>query len=448
MSDRARTRRAGGAAALLGAAVTVGAVALARASVEPFPMWLYQTAWAGLLTAAAGALAWREGEPPLGVRQAVSMCLWSVPFWYLFEVANLRLANWYYVFVPADGPARWIGSALAFATVVPALHLAHRWASRSGLASGWRTPAFRLRDAHLSAATGLGGAFVGLALWRPTVFYPLIWGALTLLVEPWNYRRDPTSSLLGDLARGRPARVIRLLAGGLAVGIAWETLNASAAARWIYTVPGLEEIKLFEMPLPGYVGFPVLALDAFVVYRALAHLGVAVPAWTEEDAGPGRGEPGELAPRRVVLAAVAALALSVAAQAGMDRWTVDSVEPAVADLPGVDASAAAALRGAGTDLRTLARSDSIRLARSAGLSPPEAGAAVRAARLAGLRGLGAGNAAALWAEGIRSVCALAAADPDEVSGAVRARREDPRAGHPPRVRVWLRAAREACPEAG
>ena len=46
----------------------------------------------------------------------------------------------------------------------------------------------------------------------------MIWGALTLLLEPWNYSRDPKRSLLGDLSAGRPGRLLRFLVGGMAIG--------------------------------------------------------------------------------------------------------------------------------------------------------------------------------------------------------------------------------------
>lgn len=452
-----RAKRLGLTATILGPATAAAAAGLAAAGVEPFRTWLYQIAWYGMLVGAAGALAARDGRPPLTAARGASLLLWSAPFWYLFEAANLRLANWYYVLLPADLPTRWLGSAAAFATVLPALHLAHRWTARAGLARGWRTAGFRVRAGHLAGTAVAGVVFVALALWRPGLFFPLIWGALTLLLEPWNFRRDPDGSLLGDLARGRPGRIVRLLAAGLAVGLAWETLNFAAGARWIYTVPGLEGAKLFEMPLPGYLGFPVLALDGFVAYRALANLGVAVPAWDTDDPGPDPGRAGDpdgsarpgppgLRPGRTAVAAAAALALCVAAQAGMDRWTVDAFRAPTAALPGVGGEEAAALREAGYgDPPALARADSAAVARAAGLSPPEAGAAVRAARLSELRGLGAANASALWASGIRSVCDLAEAGRVEVAGAVRSGRSGPRAGHPPRVRVWLSAARESCP---
>lgn len=450
------TRRAATAAALLGAGATAAAAALARAGVEPFPTWLYQPAWYGLLLAAAAGLARRTGRPPLTAGQAISLLLWSVPFWYAFEAVNFRLANWYYVLLPAGAATRWIGCATAFATVLPALHLAHRWTTELGLARGWRTPAFRLRPVHLAAAGAAGIAFVALALWRPGVFFPLVWGALTLLLEPWNWRRDPDASLLADLARGRPGRIVRLLAAGLAVGLVWEGLNALALARWIYTVPGLEGMKLFEMPVPGYLGFPVLALDAFVAYRALVHLGVAVPAWTRDDTAPegapasegapaGPGRPA-VRPVRTAAAALLAVILSAAVQAGLDRWTVDSYRSTPAGLPGVTGAEAGALRSAGVGgVSELARADPARLAETSGLAREEAEDAVGAARLARLRGLGAENAAALRAAGVRSVCDLAAADEREVAEVVRRRRPTPRAGHPPRVRVWLSAARAACP---
>lgn len=472
MDERAG-RTAAAATTILGAATAAAAAGLAHAGVAPFASWLYQFAWYGLLAAAAGALTLRDGRPPFSAGQAVSLLLWSVPFWYLFEAANLRLANWYYVLLPAGRPARWLGSAVAFATVIPALHLAHRWLLRAGLARGWRVGGFRLRGRHLAATAGTGVLFVALALWRPAIFYPLIWGALTLLLEPWNCLRDPDGSLLSDLAEGRPGRIVRLLAAGLAVGLAWETLNAAAGARWIYTVPGLERVKLFEMPLAGYLGFPVLALDAFVAYRALAHLGLAVPAWREDDpaaaadrsgddrphgdraagrgsrsrgVGAGPGRPTTFRPRRAAAVGIAALVLCVAAQAGMDRWTVDSLRSPVGSLPGVGAAEARALRAAGFDETTeLARADSTEVASGSALPAAVAGAAVRAARLARLRGMGASNAAALWAGEIRSVCDLAEAGQIEVAEAVRARRSGPRAGFPPRVRVWLAAARRTCP---
>jgi hypothetical protein len=448
----------------VGLLLLAGTTALAGADVGPFWVWYYHCAWAGTLATLYGGLAWRTGEWPLSGPALLSLFFWSAPFWYVFELANFRLENWFYVSVPPDAAVRWAGTFLAFSTVLPALSFAHRWTTEVGLAEGIRGPAFRVRSGTLGWIFGAGVAFVVLALVRPTWFYPLIWGAVTLLLEPWNYRRDPGGSLLADLARGRWARLLRLLAAGLAIGILWEGYNFLAAGRWIYTVPGLEGMKIFEMPVPGFLGFPVLALDSFVAYRALVAARVALPAWRHDDPEDLQGEGvrgrtapasvdasaegagGGVRPARAVPAAAAAVLFAGAVQAGVDRWTVESVHPALGELPAVERDAAAALRDAGVDRPgELARADSAALARRAGLPVDRVGAAVRAARLAELRGMGAENASALWAGGVRTVCDLAAVGWRSASEIVGAARPSPRAGKPARVRVWIRAARERCP---
>ena len=435
-----RVRRVGRAAAAAGTALTVGTMWLASRGVAPFGVWCYHFAWLGTLTALAGGLAWRTGRRPMAVAVALSLFFWSAPFWYLFEAVNLRLANWYYVFVPAERPLRWAGMWLAFTTVLPALDLAYRWVRELSRPRAERRRLFRVGPVHRRLAGAAGVAFLALALWRPETFYALVWGAVTLLLEPWNHRRDPETSLLEDVARGRGDRIGALLVGGLCIGGLWELFNAFATARWIYTVPGLEGVKLFEMPLPGFLGFPVLALDGYVAYRALEHLGVAARGWgaaTSREAEPP-------SPRRTAAAAAVALLLCGTIQAGVDHWTVDSVWPALEDVPGVDAPAARRLRAAGVrDLGELAALDSTALV-AAGLQRASAGEVARGADLARLRGLGATNASILWAAGIRSVCGLSRTSAGRVARAVADARAAPRAGSPARVRVWLRAAGERC----
>jgi len=429
----------------LGAGGGLACVAiLAAHQVQPFYGWLYPWAWFPTLLALDAGLAVREGRAPLlgRPRFALSLALWSVPVWLLFEFANLRLANWYYVSVPASRTLRWSGEALAFATVLPAIYLASRWLESLGVARDWRRPCFQVRPVHRAISRALGAGFLGLAAWRPDAFFPLLWGAVTLLLEPWNYNRDPRASLLGDLAAGRYARIVRLFGAGLAIGLLWEGFNYLAEARWIYTVPGLEGGKLFEMPVPGFLGFPVFALDCFVLYQTLTLLGVAVPGWGEARAGERWVRAGRL--RRGV-ASTAAAGFTLLVLAGIDRWTVDSVQAGLAKLPGASPVVAAALLRAGVgSVPALARADAAALAGRAGLDAETAHALVAAARLANLQGLGATNAAALWAEGVRSPCALAGADPARVARAIRAERRGPNAARPARLRVWLRAARRVC----
>lgn len=436
------------------------AVAAAVRGADFARTFFYQLAWFPVLVAADCALSLRTRERTLLDRPAlaVSLLAWSAPVWLLFELANLRLANWYYVLLPRQLSVRWIGTLTAFATVLPALYLAWRWMCALELAGGRaRGRGFPVRTRHLVALRALGLFFLVLSLGWPRLFFPLIWGALTLLLEPANYGRDRSRSLLADLSAGSGTRILRLLAAGLVVGLVWETLNWLADARWIYTVPGLERWKVFEMPVPGFLGFPVLALDAFVIYQTLALAGLAVRGWIDEDRAPTRRAKRSSAPSdppalrrqrgRIVAVALATGAFCGCVLAGMDRYTVDSWHSGIERLPGVDGAVAARLRASGLDsARDLAALDAAELSRRTGISPGEATAVAAAAGLARLRGLGADHAVALARAGIRDVCALARSEETTVGAAVRVSDHRPSVGRPARVRVWLRAAHRACHE--
>ena len=422
-------------------AMLVGAGILAAATIglwrgaEPFTTWYYQFAWYSLLLACDGlgalvGVTGRRGEFLLlgKPKHLLTLLGWSAVVWLFYELWNFRLQNWYYVNLPHGAALRWASTAVAFATVLPAVFLSSGLLGRAGLAANARWRAFALGERGLRRIQLAGAVMVALVLIWPRYCYPLVWGATTLLVEPWVYRRAPARSLLHDLSEGRPARLLRLLAGGVLIGFVWEMLNIRARAKWIYTVPGFEELKLFEMPLPGFLGFPPFALECFVLWQALVVLGVAVPRYGQTRA----------APKALRIAAVAlALAGSLAVLWGMDRATVASLRPRLADL-GVPA---APLTAAGFDAFRLASADASVVADVAGRDGRAAEAWIERARLATLRGIGVEGATALARVGIVSVEQLAVADAAEL---VRALERATGADFvDARVRVWVRAARRA-----
>jgi hypothetical protein len=52
----------------------------------------------------------------------------------------------------------------------------------------------------------------------------------------------------------------------------WELWNYWSRAKWQYTVPIMENLKIFEMPVPGYFGFPAFALECFTMYVFIRRL--------------------------------------------------------------------------------------------------------------------------------------------------------------------------------
>jgi hypothetical protein len=415
--------------------VTAAVLMLNR--VWPFVNFFYICAWYPTILLLDAVQAAHSGRYYVLSRPrfAASLLFWSAVAWFFFELVNFRLANWYYVNLPPDRLVRWLGTAVSFATVFPAIFLAERLLDTRGLYDKLRWPTFAVSRSGLLVLFLGGVVFALLSMAWPRAFFPMVWGALTLLLEPWNYSRDPSRSLLGDLSRGRPGRLLRFLTGGLFIGLLWEFYNIESRSKWIYTVPGFENFKLFEMPLLGFFGFPVFALDCFVMYQTLVLLRVAVP---EDEGDEPKHSP---RPGRSVVAVVGAIVFSIAVLFGMDRWNTDSLRPRLSEM--WLANPAQIERLADTpyvDLFALAGADPEAVAAATGAPAADAQDWVSAAQLIILRGIGVDNARLLWDSGVNSVGELAAADPDALATQLQASSERPRVATAPKVRVWVSSA--------
>jgi len=396
------------------------------ADLEAWNTVWYLPAWYGYLLMLDAVISLRGGRSFLVERRGelVTMMAWSLPFWLLFEAFNLRLRNWYYVFGLRTLWGSLLMSILAFATVLPACFFHAELLETFGAFRDRRWRPLRVTRARLGFCAVAGSAAVVLPLLRPREFFWMVWAAPLGILEVVNYRSG-APSLLRDLESGRPGRFLRLLAGGLLAGAAWELLNFWARTKWIYTVPGFEEGKLLEMPFAGFGGFPPLALSAFAFYSFVSHL---------------RG-------RSRLVAVACAVVFSAAASAAILDRNVQSVRPVLSDLTGLDLSDVARLRSAG--IPTPERLD--RAARGEGLaaiaarSGISAGVLERAAGEASLalhKGMGAPAARLLESAGIRTVADLASADADGLTARLEsiAAARGETAPRPEYVRVWIRAA--------
>jgi hypothetical protein len=417
------------------AMLVVSTIGMLR-GVEPFATWYYQLSWYPVLLAADGVLA-LTGKAGRGARgeflllgrgrHLASLLFWSTVVWLFYELLNFRLQNWHYIFVPENLAIRWLSTGVAFATVLPAVFLAEALFNSIHFAERVRWKAIPVTPRFLTQMQIAGALMMGLVLAWPRYFFPLVWGASMLMVEPTVYRRDPERSLLADLGQGRPGRLLRLLAGGAAIGLLWEMLNIGARAKWIYTVPFFDELKLFEMPVAGFLGFPPFAVECFILWQALVVAGVAVPRFGP----PFRASTG----KRFATVAIAA-ALSAVTMFGMDLLTFTSYKPRLVELPNVPAQA---LRVAGYDVFRLAGSEPVLVAADVGSERRFAEQWVATARLASLRGIGSSHVQLLNQLGIYTVTDLANTDPrDLVTRLEKLTGED---WVDARVRIWVRGAR-------
>ena len=423
------------------ALLSLAAVALGRGfHVAPFTTWFYVLAWYPVLVLLDDVARRRTGTASwFRPARFLPMAGWSVVIWLAFEAANFRLQNWYYVGLPNTRIERWTGILLSFGTVVPAILLAERVLAAAGLGERWRTRPLRSSPSQEAVARRIGWAMAGAALAWPRHLGPLLWGSLFLVADPFVLRRRPDHSLLADALRGDWRRIGRLLVGGLSIGVLWEALNALGGGRWIYTVPFLEEGKIFEMPLVGFLGFPVFALSVHAAYAAL------IAARVAPDPRGGRPAPG-----RTAVAVLAALAFSWWTLRVMDTRTVSSTVPRLRDLAATANLDPTVLTRAGIHtLDDLTRPDARARLQGAGLPDSIADATLDEARLARLRDMGTDHARELATVGIRSVCALARDDPHlvylDIHGRFRGLGPRPTEAE---VRVWHRAAVRACPNPG
>ena len=243
------------------------------AQIEPFWSWHTPIAWTGFIYFADGLIWKRRGESPIKNDRAemVFLALASVPLWIVFEFYNkYSLSNWHYVGLPETLLVRYIGYAWAFATIWPAMLIT---AELVGAIRDRRAPAYRRIDPQRVPLGAYGWASVvaGLLMLMIPIVYPSqwlaapVWLGFIFLLDPIN-ARNGAESLRGDLRSGHFDRLVNLLVAGLVCGLLWEFWNYWARTKWVYTVPVPPDIKLFEMPLAGYLGFPAFAVECFVMY--------------------------------------------------------------------------------------------------------------------------------------------------------------------------------------
>jgi hypothetical protein len=202
-------------------------------------------------------------------RRFLLMALVSIPLWLIFEGYNLRLRNWTYVGLPMHWAGALLGYGWSFATITPAILETADLVE----AFGWFKSARPLRfSENFERAMIVFGAFcliVPLVFPQPIAarWFVMVWLGFIFLLDPIN-RRLGFESLLGDLAQGRRSRFYSLLVSGWICGWLWEFWNYWAAAKWYYIFPMFQQWKIFEMPIPGYLGFLPFALECFVMYVA------------------------------------------------------------------------------------------------------------------------------------------------------------------------------------
>ncbi len=403
--------------------------------VEPVTTLFYLCAWYGTIWTLDRLIQWREG------RSLIARCgpafllilFWSAVVWYAFELINFRLQNWYYIFVLDHPVLQTLNAFFSFATVFPGLLWLEYYLGLRGVAAGWQGRRWPLNPRRLILLQIAGLIGLVLVLLWPRYFFPLIWLAFILLLAPVEYRRLP-NSLLHQLARGDYAPLTRQLLAGFIAGGLWEFFNYWAQVKWIYTVPFFSELKLFEMPLAGFLGFPPFAVECALVYRLLVWYRLAPPLGAHRDQRPG---PTKFWSALVVLLA-AAFALTVNHYIHLN---IGSVKPRLAKVDSLDTTARAFLQDKGivylTDLEAGGSAEIWR--QMEGELGRERTQSTRSRiELYLHQGIGVAYGNLLVKAGIRSLADLATSSAEQVEERINALSGNVRRPTPVQIRLWIR----------
>lgn len=415
---------------------------------QPFYSW----AWWSFILLLDGFCVLKRGRSLLTTRRRVALplAIASVTFWFAFEALNLRFRNWYYVGCYeleewTDYLVCGIFGITAFATVFIGIFETIDALGASGLWRDWRRDRRRLPSWTSWAVQGLGFTMAALAVLFPYWLAPLIWGSLSFLLDPWNYRAG-RRSFLGDIERGEFGRVARVFLGGLICGFVWESLNFIAPQKWIYTVHGLENLKLFEMPLLGFLGFPALALDCVSFASLFSTWCLGNQTW--EDPDDALQELPDTPPHRrgfyLSLPLQAGFCILVAY--GINLTNVGSVAVKLDDLQALPEAAREQLIKEGIArprrlARALARADRQSMLSNVGLDGEAADQVLQELELYEFKGIGAGWGRVLKAVGVTSIDELRKSTAEDLHGALTELTGSD--DEPPLewVRVWVLASR-------
>jgi hypothetical protein len=247
---------------------------------DPWSSYTFFPLWLGYILTVDGVTALRTGTSLLtrSRQRFILLFGFSLPLWWLFEIANRALGNWRYQLPRDYDPLTYfLLASLAFSTVMPAIFVTaglYRTLGPFAPARHW----VRIAPSRggLLAIALLGLAMFAASLVFPEVAFPLVWIGLFLAIDALNALTG-SRSIAAQVATGRWDTVLVLFAAGLTCGVFWEMWNFWSMPKWVYDIPYAAWLPVFEMPLLGYGGYFPFALEVYAVYHLLHRLVYRLP---------------------------------------------------------------------------------------------------------------------------------------------------------------------------
>jgi len=229
-----------------------------------FPLWLGYSIFVDAVVYS------RKGTSLItrNLKLFIGLFLISIPSWWLFELYNTITNNWTY-----DGRQfftnieYYLLASLSFSTVMPAVFETSelvgtfKWINHLNIK---REIEPSLKTVWFLIITGI--LVLVIIIVFPEIFYPLVWLSAFLIIEPINILMK-NNSIFDYTASGEWRTVLALAFGCLICGFFWEMWNYYSYPKWKYNLPMLNTLHVFEMPLPGYIGYLFFPFELFTIYN-------------------------------------------------------------------------------------------------------------------------------------------------------------------------------------
>lgn len=250
--------------------------ALILARIRPFSDFYFPFVWIGFSLFLDAALFQQNGHSLfVNARRAfVGMYGLSILFWWTFELFNVAVKNWSYV-----GAERYQGigyvlfASLDFSTVLVAVWTASRLVYGLLLPTGGDRPADRGPIPRWLWWTMLAAGFACIVL--PVAFpryaFGLIWLALFFVLDPINAGLG-RPAIISAARQGNWRLPLSCALGSLICGFCWEAWNYWSLPKWIYHIPMVGFVHIFEMPILGWLGYLPFGLELFAMTNFLLPL--------------------------------------------------------------------------------------------------------------------------------------------------------------------------------
>jgi len=235
-----------------------------RTHILFFPQWL------GYCLFVDGLVYLRKGTSLIhrNIRNYIGLFFISAPVWWLFELLNKSTQNWIYLARDQFSDLEYFCYAtLDFSTVIPAVLATAELASTFTWIRNLKPiRIFASNKSTVLVFFLLGWIMLALMLIWPNYFYAFMWMSVYFIIEPINFWLG-NRTLIGYSGKNDWRPMVVLAIGCMICGFFWEMWNIFAYPKWIYDIPGLNILHVFEMPLPGYLGYIPFSFELFAVYH-------------------------------------------------------------------------------------------------------------------------------------------------------------------------------------